>query len=762
MNYTELISELIDELSYRVGIPNIYDKEHQRIISEILTEWGKFDEKKIIFEFLTEDDEKRFSNPILNRKIKYTGKDGKEREGLVGNLLTSPKDSPGRIEAEKLLPAPGTPEREKINKEIGSQGGGGEQDSEGDENSAEEEQTKNNIKKTFSTPSQKAQRKKEKEIAKKLNPELAQEEKRKQTFEKTKENREKNQRYLENTKGITSTQNINGIDGPNKENVLNGEEKVPGSPSSAVAEVAVGYGMSCLSENNFDIKKADECLKNKLSETKLGKSYNKPEIRKGALQGAKRELKKVGKLIEDEGLNPKTTTTGHVGGSKDSLTNTVKTLRDKGVTEVNGIPIDEYEKIILEGGGGDNPTDTMVVVIDESTGKSFIYHTSNKMTSADTISNGSPSKEIDEIGNLVEGYDSEQKKSLETAQQKTKDNISKHRKNQVQYIRQQQNKMSEDSNDIEIAKSAISRLKGGEGEENPVSTSGDKYWKKLIGHKSVKSFAKEKGYDLKNLTPEQEIEIYQHYTGYMSTADPELSRAQGGMGDDDVQIITRLYGVFGNPKQNQEELTTKRTPREPVFDEDELNSYYDKQTEELNSLREEMNQIKEGSGDKAFAKRMKKRLHLDIAEGHNPGGIPNDKFETVMGEYNYKDLKQDSDGNLYEKRGKEFVLVNSDGSLGEPASDVELQDLDVSVVGDADTIKRCLGLEEDESVDDGIEIKVDNYDNRKVIIYDRAGKEIGYQTARSKTGPGGSMQDTIAYHKDFQKCLAKQTVLMGK
>ena len=139
MNYTQLISELINELSYRVGVPNIYDKEHQRIMSEILTEWDKFDEKKIIFEFLTEDDEKRFSNPILNRKIKYTGNDGKEREGLVGNLLTSPKDSPGRIEAEKLLPAPGTPEREKINKEIGSQGGGGEQDSEGGGETPQEE-----------------------------------------------------------------------------------------------------------------------------------------------------------------------------------------------------------------------------------------------------------------------------------------------------------------------------------------------------------------------------------------------------------------------------------------------------------------------------------------------------------------------------------------------------------------------------------------------------------------------------------------------
>ena len=73
-----------------------------------------------------------------------------------------------------------------------------------------------------------------------------------------------------------------------------------------------------------------------------------------------------------------------------------------------------------------------------------------------------------------------------------------------------------------------------------------------------------------------------------------------------------------------------------------------------------------------------------------------------------------------------------------------------------------MGLKEGESIDDGIKIRVDNYDNRKVLIYDRDGKQIGFQAARSKTGPGGSMQDVISYHKDFQKCLAKQTHLMGK
>jgi hypothetical protein len=587
-------------------------------------------------------------------------------------------------------------------------------------------------------------------------------EKYKNTTEQIQKNKQKNQRYLNNTKGITSTQNINEIDGPNKENVLNAKEKVPGSPSSAVAEVGVGYGMACLSENEFDIKKADECLQNKLKETKLGEQFNTKELRKGALQGARRELIKVGKLIEEEGLNAETTTTGHVGGSKDSLSNTVKSLRDKGVTEVNGIPIDEYEKIILAGGGGDNPTDTMVVVVDQSSGKSFIYHTSNKMTSADQISNGSPSKEIDEIGSIAsENYDETQKKELETAQQETKDNIQKHRNNQKEYIRKQQTKMADDANNPEIARRAIDRLKG---VENPVSTSGDKYWKKLIGHKSVKDFAKEKGYDLKNLTPEQEVEAYQHYTNYMQSADPETERKDGGVGDDDIQIITRLYGVFGNPKRNQEEFTTGKPPKEPVFDEDELNSFYDKQTDELNTLREKMNAIKEGSGDVAFSKRMKKRLHLDIAEGKNPGGIPNDKFETVMGEYAYKDLKQDSDGNLYQqdKKTKKFYLVNSDGSLGKTPFDGKLQDLDVAVVADPDTIKKCLGLNEGDSIEDGIEIRVDLYNNRKVIIYDKDGKQVGFQSARSKTGPGGPMQDTIAYHPDFQKCLAKQTVLMGK
>lgn len=54
MYYKKLIDDLLHELSYRVGIPDLKNKEHQSLISEILTEWGEFGAKEIIMEFLTE------------------------------------------------------------------------------------------------------------------------------------------------------------------------------------------------------------------------------------------------------------------------------------------------------------------------------------------------------------------------------------------------------------------------------------------------------------------------------------------------------------------------------------------------------------------------------------------------------------------------------------------------------------------------------------------------------------------------------------
>ena len=77
-------------------------------------------------------------------------------------------------------------------------------------------------------------------------------------------------------------------------------------------------------------------------------------------------------------------------------------------------------------------------------------------------------------------------------------------------------------------------------------------------------------------------------------------------------------------------------------------------------------------------------------------------------------------------------------------------------------MSKCLGMEEGDKATDDLGITMGEYDGVKAIIYDRNRKQIGVQTARSKSGPGGSMQDSVAFHKDFQRCLAKETQLQGK
>ena len=559
-----------------------------------------------------------------------------------------------------------------------------------------------------------------------------------------------------------TSESIDGIDGKNKDNTLSGEEKVPGTEASAVAEIGVGDAMGCLSENNNDMSLAEECLESKLSKTKLGKKHgtgpSKEKFRRGMLLGAKRENQKVKEI--NEKLGWENSQTSHVGGSKGSLDSTIQHLKDKNISKVNGKPLEDYERIILEGGGGENPTDTMVVIVNEESGEAMVYHTSNKMSSADQISNGSPAKEVRAVVESGEFDNDEQQQQAEELGRIAQSNIGKHRGDQKKYIQQQQDKMIEDSQDSEISRKAVDRLKG---VDNPISTAADsaKYWKLLMKHKNVKSYMKDNGLDSDNLTPDQEIAIYQFYVQEMknisSMDNPPVDRKGGGIGDPDIQILTRLYG------EGQEQITTGKSPREPIFSDSTMKSFYDKQTEEMNTLREKMNNIKDGAGNKAFTRRMISRLHLNVAEGHDPGDIPNEMFELIAGEYAYKDLKQDKDGNLYQKGKGGFYKIDEDGKpIGDAVSQDELNEYDCAVVADTENMQHCLGYKEGEKVEDNFGITMGEYEGTKAILYDRDGNQIAVQTARSKSGPGGAMNDSIAFNKSFQQCLAKQTKLKGK
>ena len=716
---SEIIEDILVEWAYRVhdGMPNPKNTEHIQQLRESMEELNL--PNNVIYQVIQNLINEK-ENPILKKTIKYKTDDGEDKEGTVGGILKKGEDHPAYKQAKSMVDKD-KPEKEK----------------------KEKEPKKVTFKKTDDYLGGKDGEKSDKED--------------KPTDTKPTDDKPTT------TSGVSS-ESIDAIDGDAKNKTLSGEEPPPGTESSAVAEIGVGFGMGCLSENNNDMEAAEKCLEEKLSKSKLGAKHGTGsgkkavEARKGMLQAARRENQKVKEVNEELGWE--NSQTSHIGGSKTSLESTVKVLKEKGVKEVNGVPIDEYEKIILGGGAGENPTDTMVCVVNEETGEAIMYHTSNKMTSKDQIANGSPAKEIREITKLGDFDNEEQEQQAAEAGEETRKNIGKHRNDQKKYIQQQQDKMIEDSKDPKIARKAVDRLKG---VNNPVTDAADpqKYWKKLTGHPSIKKYMDDKGYDSKNLTPEQEVEIYQHYAEKMkeisSMDNPPESRRQGGIGDDDIQMITRLYG------EGQEEATTGNSPREPIFSNKEMQSFYDKQTEELNSLREKMNKIKPGSGDKAFGERMAKRLHLDMAEGHNPGGIPNNRAETVMGVYGYKDLKQDEDGNMYQKKGGKFYKVDNDGNVtDEEVDESTLKDYDCAVVADKGTMSKCLGMEEGDKATDDLGITMGRYEGTKAIIYDRNGKQIGVQTARSKTGPGGSMQDSVAYHKDFQQCLARETKLQGK
>jgi hypothetical protein len=122
MNITELINEILSEWAYRVddGQPNPKNKKHLAELSIVLSEMGLSHIKEELFENITEAD-KNFKNAILNKEIPYKSADGTQKKGIVGNLLRLPKDSPGRVAAEKLMPPEGSEERDSAMKDLGSE-----------------------------------------------------------------------------------------------------------------------------------------------------------------------------------------------------------------------------------------------------------------------------------------------------------------------------------------------------------------------------------------------------------------------------------------------------------------------------------------------------------------------------------------------------------------------------------------------------------------------------------------------------------------
>ena len=315
-----------------------------------------------------------------------------------------------------------------------------------------------------------------------------------------------------------SQEEINDVDGTSKERVLDGKDQPPGTESSAVNEIGTGYAMACMDESPKDV---DGCLDEKLKGTRLGrKSGNNSEEKRGhMIRAARREKQRVNATLKREGMNPKNTKVSHIGGSKGSLDDAVKRLDElqkAGLTEVNGIKIDKYKKIIMAGGGGDDPTDTLVVMVEyDENGKPIkaqINHTSNKMTSSDQQSNSGPVKTAKNNNERAKkSLPEKAHKEADKIEKDTQDEIKKQRKLQAEYVGTYAKRLDKFADDPEILDKIYRRLMNGKDGNPPgISSTEAKYMDGVLKRVGLKPGERK---DL--LNPPNEAELKKHLKAYL-------------------------------------------------------------------------------------------------------------------------------------------------------------------------------------------------------------------------------------------------------
>lgn len=393
MHHTELIDKLLRELSYKVGVPNIYDKEHQYIMSEILSDWGEYDAKEKIFEFLTEKDEKtpedeKYFNTGGKGYIRMADKAKYDAQGKDFDGDTFSKDGPGsytKIEKDASTNPDDAKSDDAVNKTMGKQSQYGK-DQQAMVNRVKDKKDKEKSNADSEDESEKG-------TSDLKNSPVS----RSQTIDRGGDSEVKNQAFKYGFKEIVD-KNGNVIFKP-----------APGNAGSLLNEVVSGEVAQMLEEDpNLSDEQVIKVLKERFGNTPLFSSTKKPgnsgntlatgvkasEIPEGENKGLYSKLllatrsgrRKHTKCLESakkRGFkNPKIENYYGHSSSFDAMVNDIK---DKQVIGPNGEEIsqEEAEQLIRSGGGGDNPSDTASLVFDKDSNKVILlFHSDKDSTSA--------------------------------------------------------------------------------------------------------------------------------------------------------------------------------------------------------------------------------------------------------------------------------------------------------------------------------------------------------------------------------------------
>jgi hypothetical protein len=546
-------------------------------------------------------------------------------------------------------------------------------------------------------------------------------------------------------------------DGSSFEGYRSGKMKAPGTPAGAFAEVA---GMKIAGYLRAHPNASDEELAKYISDwAKKGKVTKSTSVSGGdkltaAVHTGRAIFEEIGQVGIEEGYDPKTTTAEGYWGSEESKQNAinrVNEIRKKNPKATfNGKSADDYIKIIQANGAGENPTDTMLIVWDGKSNNVGMLHVSNKIGSNNIQANSTVTQTYDRAQKLIEAsnLNPSQKEAAIKSIAKRKLNGAKLQKQQKDYQTSFLGKYSNLTKNASGLKALTNDIYGDEVRR------GDAVDKLFTGSgnigKACKKLAKPhpacKLVDNPKAKPAVKVAaMFAFYSKYPE-ATPSAVR----------EIISRTATM----------KTDKGTPKYKTgYDSTVINTLYGKMNNEVEGMRQDMNKIQNGLGDRMMTHDFASRLHLTIAEGHNPGGIPANRFKLVMGN-NEADIWYDKNQQAYQKVKNQFHKVNDDGSLDKNPTQINQREVNrgnIATIGDVGNFQHCLGVPKGKSIEEHMNVKYDKINTKTGIqnahIFDINGREIGIMTIRTKSGPGGDANDTLQFSKDMQNCMQKQEYL---
>jgi hypothetical protein len=545
-------------------------------------------------------------------------------------------------------------------------------------------------------------------------------------------------------------------DGTSFDGYRSGKLKAPGTAAGAFPEVAGMLVSGYLRENP---NASDAEIEKYLSDwAKKGKVTKAPSVSGGdkmtaAIHTGRAIYEHSNRIASEEGYDPKTTTVEGYWGAEDSKVNAIRRVdeivKKNPKATFNGMSAEEYKKIIKQNGAGENPTDSMVMIWDGKSNNVSFLHISNKVGSNNIQANSSVKQTFNRAINIVTESDlnPQQKEVANNSIKKRQTGVTKLQQEQIEYQTSFLPKFSKLTSSPKILKEMTKDIYGetirrGGDVDNLFTDRGGigKECKKLQKpHPACKLVGKDAKPEVK---VKAMFEFYKQYPNLAPAAVREI-----------ISRTSSLEDSNGKPKYKV------------GYDSGVINALYGKMNDQVEGMRQDLNKIKPGFGDRMLAKDFASRLHLTIAEGHNPGGIPHDKFILVMGN-NEADIWYDKNEQGYEKVNNQYYKINDNGSLDKNPTKLNQREINrgnIATIGDDENFRHCLGVPKGKSIEEFTNVKYDRINTKtgiqKAHIFDINGKEIGIMVIRSKQGPGGDANDTLQFSKGMQNCMQKQEYL---